>query len=296
MRATAASFAAMASSSVAAKSLDLRLMTYNIRVDADKLEDGETAWDDRYPSMVTQINDQIDEAENMLMCTQEGYRYQLQDLQADLNGPWWDFLGWGRDGGRDGEYASIIYQSSKWENEEEETYWLTEGLKDGENREGEKGWDASFPRTMNVARLKHKETGVALVYICTHFDYEGEEAPRESAKLVAEYAERWSEDGKYPVFVGGDLNHQPGSETYTNIAAKMRDTRAVLEDEDKVSGYDKTYTGHNDDESDDELLDYIFVLDGDSVDLVDYTSLNNKDGDMFISDHLPVVVNLKIPY
>ncbi|KAF4985605.1 hypothetical protein FDECE_16442 [Fusarium decemcellulare] len=285
----------LSASGAAAASLDLRLISYNIRLDEDNLEDGERPWPERLPLMASQLNRQIDESDNLLMCLQEGLRPQLQDLQQWFSGPWWDFLGWGRNGGRSGEYSSIIYQKSKWEVTNENTYWFTPGLWQGENEPGAKGWDATHPRIMNVARLKHKQTGASVVYICTHLEYAGKVAARESAKLVAEYANKWSEGGKYPVFVGGDLNHQPGSEPYNNIAARLSDAREVIPPEHH-SGFSKTYTGFTSDGADDELIDYIFVRDKDSVELVDYDVLNNKPGRTWISDHRPVVVNVKVPY
>lgn len=296
MRVTSSLFlAAVAATGAAADSLALRLITYNIRLDSEDLEDGEVEWSTRRPLMASQLNDQMSESNNILMCFQEGFRSQLQDLQQDFEGDRWDFLGEGRDGGRDGEYSSVLYQSAKWELDDENTYWLTEGLKDGNNEKGAKGWDATHPRIMNIARLRHKGTGAYVVYICTHLEYEGEVASAESAKLVAEYADKWSEGGKYPVFVGGDLNHEPDSDAYKNMAAKMTDAKGAIP-KDKQSGFTTTYTGFDMDTDNDELLDYIFVLDKDSVELVGYNVLNNKPADTWISDHRPVVVDVGIPY
>ena len=276
-------------------SIGVRLMTYNIRLRTDSTQSGEAHWSTRLPLMAKQISDQIDESSNMLMCLQEGYRDQLQDLQSSFTGPWWSFLGWGREGYRSGEYSSVIYQDSIWEKTDEKTYWFTEALEYGINDNVASGWDAEFPRILNIARFRHRATGAYIVYGCTHLEYKGEVAARESGRWIDIIAERWAEDGTYPVFIGADLNHEEDSEPYNNVVAGMSDVRKHSASYDQPPTTN-TYTGFTSQAGDDELIDFIFVKDRAKVQLVDYNVLSNKPGDTYISDHRPVIANVRITY
>lgn len=284
----------VAVSIVDAASIGVRLITYNVRLRTNDLESGEQHWNTRLPLMTKQLNDEIKESSNLLMCLQEPFRDQLQDLQARFAGPRWDFLGWGRDGYRSGEYSSVIYQSSIWEKMDEKTYWLTEELAQGNNENVAKGWDAQHPRILNMARFRHRQTGAYIVYGCTHVEYQGKVAAQESGKWINIIAERWAEDGKYPVFIAADLNHEEGSKPYNNIVAGMSDIRQLIPD--NGSRHEDTYTGFTSNTNDDELIDFIFMKETTKVQLVSYNVLNNKPGTIYISDHRPVVANLRINY
>lgn len=76
--------------------------------------------------MASQINFEIGNRPEALVCMQEVLNGQLVDLQSDL-GSTWNHVGVSRkDGAQDGEYSLILYQTDTWQLERNKTYWLSE--------------------------------------------------------------------------------------------------------------------------------------------------------------------------
>ncbi|KAF5004890.1 hypothetical protein FDECE_8633 [Fusarium decemcellulare] len=276
------------------RSVDVRLMTYNIRlaVKPSKLQPNEEPWSVRRKHMSAQLNYETAGRPESLICMQEATYPQIQDLQEDF-GSEWTYVGGGRDDGRKkGEGSPIFYRPEVWDLEQSKLYWLSQTP----DRVGSKGWDANLPRIATVARFRHINTGARVVYMCTHFDHKGQTARENSANLLIHLADRWASHkrGNLPVFLAGDLNVQPDNKAYKTLASEMYDLRKVVPQE-RHFGHIITYTGFRDDGAHNMFLDHIFVRDPAGLDFRSYAVLNSRYEDgVFISDHRPVVVDFRI--
>lgn len=275
-----------------AESVDFRFMTYNIRYAAENPTGGEKPWSIRRPLMAGQLDHEVAGRPDSLLCFQEALQQQVEDLNTDL-GDAWKYVGVGRDDGdRAGEFSPIFYQPAEWELKRDTTYWLSETP----HEVGSVGWDAALPRIATVAQFQHQETGTPLVYICTHFDHQGQVAREKSAELLVAIAEKWSSDNSsVPVFLGGDLNVDPENAAYETLATELNDVRDVVPVE-KHSGHNMTFTGFDSDTSNDSQIDHLFVKEPSGIEWVSFAVLNTLfDNEIFISDHRPVVADVKLP-
>lgn len=231
--------------------------------------------------------------------------YELQQKlynEADPNS-WWDWSGWDRRHDREAtptdEYNAIFYQSETWHLDglEEWTYWLNEGLEKNDFEDYSIGWDAQLPRILSIARFTHKKTGARVVWGCSQLEYQYKkgktiEAPAKQAEWINRIADRWAEDGKYPVFIATDLNHEKGSEPYN----KMNEGMTSIQDAIPSAKQGKTFTAFTDDEKDDEAIDYIWVKDEKMVNLVSFDILDNKVEGTYATDHRMVLANVEVPF
>lgn len=280
--------------------LDLRLITYNVRLATGSPGKNELPWSDRRPLLTEQLKS-ISNADT-LMCFQEAFDHVVDDINNDL-GDEWSHAGKGRDDGdRKGEFSPVFYRNDAWDLTASNTYWLSK-TPDKPSR----SWDAKHNRIVTVAELTHKESGEALVYMCTHFEWKGKTAQAHSADIILDLVDGYAD---VPVFVAGDLNLEPSEKPYEILTSGLTDLRSLVARpyEIPASGENvlgivagvvggdvdvKTYTGFTEKEKD-MLIDFIFVRDADSVENLRYTVPSNiKDGE-YISDHRPVVVDVEV--
>ncbi|KAH7159398.1 endonuclease/Exonuclease/phosphatase [Dactylonectria estremocensis] len=286
-------FGTTAVATASSRTIDMRLMTYNIRLAVGVGGPGEELWSVRRPLMTSQLNHEAAGRPEALMCFQEAIYPQVQDLDEGL-GNEWTYVGVGRDDGAfGGEFSPIFYRPSVWKLEKNATYWLSETP----NEPGSVGWDAALPRIVTVARFRHDSSGARIAYMCTHFDHIGQEAREQSAHLLVGLAGEWSthNNKSLPVFLGGDLNVTPDNPAYQTLASDMYDAKHMVPEERRF-GNVKTYTAFTVDADDDTEIDHIFVRDPAGLDWVSFAVLNTRfEDEIFISDHRPVVVDFKMP-
>ena len=260
----------------------LRVMSFNIRYDEPR--DGVNAWANRKQKVADVIR--FHKAD--LVGVQEALLTQLRDLEKLL--PEMAWCGVGRaDGKQSGEYSAVLYRRSRFRASGCETFWLSETP----NVAGSKGWDAALPRIVTWARLRDNATGKTLVHFNTHFDHMGERAREQSAALILKKALPIA--GKDPFVITGDLNVTEDTAAYKTLAAganglKIADARYA-----SVNGHfggDSTWNGFK------ELvpgrkIDFIFVRDG--VKVLEHGILSDRWGELWASDHLPVLAEIVIP-
>ena len=280
--------------------LDVRLITYNVRFDASWRERHEKPWAVRGPLMAAQLNYETAGRPNTLMCFQEALHHQILDLQRGLgSGDDWAYVGIGRDGGNDGEFSTIFYRPDAWELQGNVTYWLSPTPR----VPGSKGWDAMFPRIVTIAKFKHAETGEPFVYMCTHFDHVGQVAREKSADMLVNLAHELADAAATtdasgnktpaPVFLAGDLNSPPTNNAYKILACNLGNSKDKVPPQRRI-GNTNTYTAFTDTTWDDEEIDFIFVRDAAAVEWVSHATPNSRfDDKIWISDHRPVIVDLK---
>lgn len=175
----------------AVKSLNLRVMTYNLRFASPQPPN---SWSERRPLM----KDLIAQLAPDVFGTQEGVYGQLKDLAADLSE--YDWIGTGRDGGSRGEFMAIFYKRAEFEPLEYDHFWLS----DTPDVIASTTWGNTNRRMVTWVRFRHRSSGREFYFWDTHFDHRIQEAREKAAKLVRARIEKL--DSKLPLLLVGDFN------------------------------------------------------------------------------------------
>ncbi len=161
-----------------------RCLPYNLRNANGSDSARGDGWGQRYP-VIAQI---VQYHDFDIFGTQECFLHQLKDMKEAL--PGYDYIGVGRDDGKDkGEHSAIFYRTDKFDIVEKGDFWLSE-TPDVPS----KGWDAVLPRICSWGHFKCKDTGFEFLFFNLHMDHIGKKARVESAFLVQEkMKENWEE-------------------------------------------------------------------------------------------------------
>jgi endonuclease/exonuclease/phosphatase family metal-dependent hydrolase len=154
---------------------------------------------------------------------------------------------------------------------------------------GSKGWDANITRVVTWAKFRDLKANKLFFVFNTHFDHIGQEARRESAKLLKRKVKDIA--GSNPVIIMGDFNAKPSDEPI----------RILVEDPDKFTdskmvsrmphyGPEGTFNGFGSKERDNEPIDHIFFKGKWKV--LQHATLSQTWGGRFSSDHFPVMAKL----
>jgi len=261
----------------------MRAMSFNIRF--DNPDDGPDAWPHRKDFVASMFRFH----QNDLVGTQEGLINQLEDLDEMLSEFTW--VGVGRDAGDErGEFCAIYYRTDRFNLIEDGTFWLSETP----DEPGSQGWDAALPRIVTWARLFDKKNDQAFIVFNTHFDHRGEEARRQSSKLILEKIGELA--GEDPVIVMGDLNAVEEQDPYKILAEAVRGPFEI----ELFDGFYHSKFGHHGPTSTwnaferiypDRRIDYIFA--DPNFRIIQHGILADIRDGRFPSDHLPVVADLE---
>ncbi len=255
------------------------VMTYNIRLDTQA--DGVNAWPNRKEKLIALIR----KANPDILGVQEVLHHQMQVLQTGL--PEYAFAGVGRDDGKEkGEFSAIFYKKEKFEVLKQNTLWLSETP----DVPGSKSWDAAITRVVTYAELKDKISGQPFLVLNTHFDHIGKQARLNSAILIKGFIDGYSHSNKtMPVIITGDFNSEPTEPPYQNmvdeIGMKLYDSRPA----NSTAG---TFCGFTVNAITCKTIDYIFHSTAWKTE--SYQVLTDHDGAYYPSDHLPVLVKVRL--
>ncbi|KAG6003985.1 hypothetical protein E4U21_001525 [Claviceps maximensis] len=279
--------------------IPLRLISFNIRYAAtkDRRVPGEQPWGVRCPKICTQLRFISAGHDSPFICLQESLYAQLNDIQSRL-GSSWAHIGRGRDAGEtDGEFSPIFYRSDTWACERSETKWLSKTPE-----RPSRGWDAALNRIVTMGLFSHRITGARVVIMSTHLDHRGQEARRNSASLLIQFAGDWS---RHPpqlpppsaVLLAGDFNSQPDDEAYKIMTAPgsgMADL-STLVPESTHYGNRLTYTSFGEPGESPQRIDFLFVKQPTTAEVETFGVLANSfDDQIRFSDHRPVVSDLRL--
>jgi endonuclease/exonuclease/phosphatase family metal-dependent hydrolase len=258
----------------------VNVLTYNIRY--ANPDDAPNTWAARK----AKVFNLIQQAEPDVFGLQEALKGQVADIETAFKA--FTRIGVGRDNGKDsGEYSPIFYKTKKYNLHASGSFWLSQTP----SQPGSLGWDAACNRVVTWIHLEDRKTGNEFFVFCTHFDHKGQEARRNSAKLLIDAVDSLS--AGLPVIVLGDFNASPVSEPYQLITypanpLHLIDARTICA---VANGPDYTYTGFKVDAIQGERIDYIFLK---GITLVDLYSVNpENNGEYYPSDHLPVSAVLR---
>ncbi len=256
----------------------IRVMSFNIRY--DNPADGENAW----PHRAQQVADLILRHETDVVGVQEALAGQLDDLESHLVGFGW--VGVGRDdGGRRGEFAPILYREERLELIDWGVFWLSKRPE----IPGEPGWDGACRRIATWARMRDRRQGAEFVLLNTHFDHVGVRARQEAAALIVQRLERLA-SGR-PAILTGDLNCLPDSAPVAKLLSwGLRDAHEVSAS--PPVGPTWSFHGFTGEGEPGRRIDYVLV--GPDIDVLSHAVLKDNQGGRYPSDHLPVLVEIRV--
>ncbi|MDY7394710.1 endonuclease/exonuclease/phosphatase family protein [Aureibaculum sp. 2210JD6-5] len=256
---------------------NLSVMTYNIRLDV--ASDEENAWEHRKEFITEQIKFYGPD----VMGTQEGRPNQIKFMKETLTD--YKMIGHGREGGDNGEYSAIFYNTNKVKVENDSTFWLSETP---EIRS--KGWDAAFERNCTYGLFTDLESLEKVWIFNTHLDHVGQQSRLNSMKLIQERIKTINTEN-HPIIIMGDLNVEPDNELISNLQQNFVDTKESSKLKFGPSG---TFNGFKFNEPVTRRIDYIFVSKSPPVMVKKYAVLSDSKDLKYPSDHLPVYVKLEL--
>ena len=267
-----AAFAALLCLSSCTTSSELKVMSYNIRLDHSG--DGENAWPNRKEATIEMIQD----IKPDVFGVQEAFDHQVAYVTEML--PVYQNVGVGReDGVLEGEMMCIFWNTEVIEMIEWGTYWLSETPE-----VPSMGWDAACYRTATWALMKDKRNGKHFYFVNTHLDHAGVEARKNGLQLVVDRIGAMNPEG-YPMVLTGDFNMTPDDAALVDLDKQMTSTRTIAEKTDDLG----TFNGWGEDELPEHyIIDYIYE-DGFSSVKEYATIMKQYAGKPFVSDHYPII-------
>jgi endonuclease/exonuclease/phosphatase family metal-dependent hydrolase len=253
----------------------INVMSYNIRY--NNPGDGVNAW----PNRKEWVKDLVTYYNTDILCVQEALKDQVDDLLTDSP---FELEGAGRDDGQTkGEYTAIYYNKDRFKKNQSGTFWLSETPE-----KPSKGWDAHIIRICTWIKLTDRQTKKDFFVFNTHYDHMGVLAREKSSELIVQKIKKIA--GKYPVILSGDLNTKPGTSPISVLNSYLKDSREVSKA--KPYGPEGTFNAFKFDAELKDRIDYIFV--NEQVDVLSYAVLSDSKDQRYPSDHLPVLVKVKI--
>lgn len=225
---------------------EFNVATYNLRQLNGGDNEAGNGWERRYPVIATLV--QFHDFD--IFGTQEGYKSQLEQLRAAM--PGYDYIGIGRDDGKEGgEHSAIFYRTDLFEVVDHGDFWLSETP----DRPG-LGWDAVCNRICTWGHFRHIPSGKEFLFFNLHADHIGKRARVESAALVKSKMQEFG--STLPVFLTGDFNVDQTHSSYAafNDGSALVDSYTVGK---LVYALNGTYNAYHTDDYTDSRIDHIFV-------------------------------------
>jgi endonuclease/exonuclease/phosphatase family metal-dependent hydrolase len=265
------------STSLMAQTHTMRAATFNIRY--DNVSNTANAWGKRLPV----IGDLVQFHNFDIFGTQEVLVHQLEGMAKEL--PAYGHIGVGRDDGKQkGEFAAVLYKKDKYALLKQGNFWLSETPD-----KPSKGWDADLPRVCTWGQFRDQGTGFSFYFFNVHFDHKGEQARKESVKLVLQKVKEIA--GTAPVILLGDFNFDQKDEKYTTLSNSgfLKDAYQLTDVRYAPRG---TFNGFEANRKTDERIDHIWLSSDFKVNRYGILTDTYSDG-KFPSDHFPVMVELQ---
>ena len=257
-------------------STEINVMSFNIRLDSPN--DGINIWDNRKKMCVEVFREKNIDIAGL----QEVLKHQFDYLAENL--PEYGVYGIGRDDGNDkGEFMPVFFKKDKFDILDKNTFWLSKTPESP----GNLCWNTICNRICSWVKLKDKNSNEIIYFFNTHFSHVSDEARQKSANMLIHEIVKIASNSK--VILTGDFNLTIDSEAYQKLI-----NNSSLKIVDASSNYDfnkKDHTfngwGMGDYRS---VIDYIFTTE--NLETNDYKIYTKKDGNIYISDHYPVIVKV----
>jgi endonuclease/exonuclease/phosphatase family metal-dependent hydrolase len=251
--------------------------TYNLRY--DNPADSGNLWKDRMPVVASLIRfNKFD-----ILGTQEGLENQLADLSAAM--PEYERCGVGRDDGKQaGEHSAIFFRKDRFEIIDKGNFWLSETPD-----RPSKGWDAKCcNRLCTWVELRDKQMANQSLYVYNvHFDHQGVQARRESARLMDSVIRK--KTGYANVILMGDFNSGRQSDAYQLFEnGWISDTYKKAE---IIHGHNPSFNNFGKNLESAEVIDHIFV--SSTFEVNRWGIIGDSYHGKYPSDHFPVLTELE---
>ena len=257
----------------------VRVLSFNIRYGT--ADDGDHVWANRRAHVVTTIRDHAPH----ILGVQEAWRFQLDELEAELEG--YREVGVGRDDGRTaGEYSPLLVDTARFSLIEEGTFWFS----DTPEVAGSASWGNTIPRICSWARLADRATGDTVRAYNVHWDHISQPSREKSAALLLQRvaSHRGTSDA---ILVLGDFNSDEENPAYRALvgdsAAGLRDTFRALHPRATSVGTFHAFRG----DSSGGKID--FILAGPGWRTLDASIDRRQFGALWASDHFAVSATLR---
>lgn len=190
----------------------LTVASYNLRNANGSDSARGDGWGQRYP-VIAQI---VQYHDFDIFGTQECFLHQLKDMKEAL--PGYDYIGVGRDDGKDkGEHSAIFYRTDKFDIVEKGDFWLSE-TPDVPS----KGWDAVLPRICSWGAFQMQRYRLRVSVLQSPHGPHRQESPcgeRFPRTGKDERAGKRQESAGYP---DGRLQRRPDSPVLRRICQQRR--------------------------------------------------------------------------
>lgn len=262
----------------ATNQLDIKLMTFNVRVPVDPYP---YDWPTRKPRVTAGIEHQNPDFFGL----QEALPEVVDDINQTLSK--YSKIGRGRNPDGGGEFTPIFYKKASWIADKNDQGTLQ--LSPTPEIVGSNGWQMQFPRIFTWTRFIEQKSGRAIYIFNTHFPLKPEERDLSIKELAKYIAERKNKND--PVVLMGDFNaleHEDAIKYISgdkNSPIAMKDSFRVLHPDLAVNTFHAFGK-----ETEMRKVDYIFTQ-GDvrvlSADVV-------QDAPNYASDHYAVVAKIRL--
>ena len=256
----------------------LKVMSYNLRYAS---QTPPNSWPERRPIMAKLLKAEAPD----LMGTQEGVASQLADLGKDLDGYAW--LGVGRDDGASkGEFMAIFYKRDRLQPLSTNHFWLS----DTPEVPGSATWGNSNRRFVTYVKFKDLRTGKEFYHWNTHFDHEIQAAREKSSQLIKTRVAALKTD--LPILLTGDFNALASNKAYTILTEDgfFKDTWTLARE--KAGEEYATFNSFKELQKDGKRIDWI--LSRGSIEVLKTEIITFSENGQFPSDHLPLVIWVKL--
>lgn len=186
-----------------------------------------------------------------------------------------------RDGKASSEASAVFYLKEKYDLVDSGTIWLSDTPEVFASK-----FTLSFcPRIATWATLQNKETGEIYTHINTHLDHVLESVRVDQIKVLKVKIEELKAKG-YPVVCTGDFNTKEGADAYNEMKPCLNDSKYLATNSDDGA----TFINYGKNIFETRPIDFVFVSDGIKVE--NYKIIDEKIGDMYLSDHAGICADV----
>lgn len=257
----------------------IRLVTYNMLFDLyDHNLEEKNRWPNRLPRIVMLLQSMKPD----IICTQELYPNQVEDIKSFLNNDFAFFPGWVDS---DGENYAIFYRKNRFE-----------------------VLDTQFEKPLSILQLKDCKTAKIISVFNTHMAFSDIEEREAEAHKIAQIIRPYTKNGA--VIFTGDLNAFPARldlaelpfydgdyihRILSQAEIKNSETRSLIGHFGPISTFTNNGTGTTPFQGTGTpgiVLDYIYT--SDKVIILTHATQPGTVDDCFPSDHMPVIIDFII--
>ena len=249
------------------------VMSYNLRC-ITPLDFGKKNWFYR----ADYILQDIEKEAPGIMGFQEATRWQYQFLVESL--PDYDSVITYRDNAFNSEGCPIFYHTGRYTLVDKGSFWLSETPETMS-----KDWGSACYRIASYVILTDNASGKDFVVFNTHLDHVSDEARIKGMDVVLD---KIAQFGGLPAVLMGDLNAEEGSATIDAALEHFLDASYAAEE--TMDSYTYQNWGNFPEAC---RIDY-FMISKTGIRPLRYAVLNQPHGDVWSSDHSPIVLTLEL--